>query len=227
MRTLVLALALLGTSAEISEAATLSYGVEIQAPVTISGGTLRTKTVPFFDSSLGKLKSISHSGTIDFILDAAWDETSMTEGVIFGYGGFEVSIGAEPHFAALNVVAGPVEFSQEIRPGEIGSYHQEGHFDVSAFVDDPDQIDDFIGVGTFDMQALTNFSMYFELLTNTGTPITPSGSATYSTILTYTYDSAVPEVATWALMIAGFGLVGSTIRLRRFRPVPLGSSIYS
>jgi hypothetical protein len=56
------------------------------------------------------------------------------------------------------------------------------------------------GTGTF---RLTNFQP-----TGANTPFTIDGSVARIT-------TAVPEPATWAMMIAGFGLVGGTLRRRR------------
>ena len=50
-----------------------------------------------------------------------------------------------------------------------------------------------------------NFDGYFRTM----------GSAPYSVTLTIGEFAAVPEPATWALMIVGFGLAGGTLRKRR------------
>jgi hypothetical protein len=56
--------------------------------------------------------------------------------------------------------------------------------------------------GTTDtsMSASTNFARFTAVTTTSATPV-----------------SAVPEPATWALMLAGFGLTGAAIRRRRVR----------
>jgi hypothetical protein len=49
-----------------------------------------------------------------------------------------------------------------------------------------------------------------SIIPDTVTPEVPSGTLT----VTYVYDAAVPEPATWAMMIAGFGMIGRRMRRR-------------
>ena len=52
-------------------------------------------------------------------------------------------------------------------------------------------------------------------------PAYGSGSATYRGALTGGFHADVPEPASWALLIGGFGLVGVAARRRRHQPVSL------
>ncbi len=66
---------------------------------------------------------------------------------------------------------------------------------------------DILDVGNL---VVNNFALSFSGITNynaTGGNFTASGSGTFA--------GAIPEPATWAMMIAGFGLVGAAARRRR------------
>ena len=69
--------------------------------------------------------------------------------------------------------------------------------------------------GTFEFGSLAATSLIAgatNLLTISGLN---TGDGAYSGTLTFASQSAVPEPATWALMLIGFGAVGFSVRRRR------------
>lgn len=71
--------------------------------------------------------------------------------------------------------------------------------------------------------GMTEFRLINDLATLAGpqqlvvTGYSPGKAATYSGTLAFS-PAAVPEPATWAMMIIGFGAAGSVIRRRRLEP---------
>ena len=69
------------------------------------------------------------------------------------------------------------------------------------------------GPFAYDYKVGASFGAGPETLTVVGT--VPSGSGSFSGTLTFT-PSAVPEPASWAMMIGGIGVTGGALRRRKF-----------
>ncbi len=109
---------------------------------------------------------------------------------------------------AITSITGMVNGSAIVAPaGSYGSYFTTG----PAFLD---------GSGLRFFTAAGNDIRFFYQDTasryrvNTFSP----GSSSFVTATTSPVAAAVPEATTWAMMLAGFGIVGSSLRLRR-RPL--------
>jgi len=92
-------------------------------------------------------------------------------------------------------------------PPEILSYNIGGTFNGVGIVDD-------FGLS----QLVTDFVIGFDLDTPTSAVITyhigPNATGITGDALTVTAAGAVPEPATWALMLLGFGAIGIAMRRR-------------
>lgn len=76
----------------------------------------------------------------------------------------------------------------------------------------------FGAVSTFSGMALSDFSSI--AVKNTGMP-EAVGTAAYNqgSVLVASSVGSVPEAATWAMMVGGFGLLGTSLRRRRTLPL--------
>jgi hypothetical protein len=223
LRSSLVACAALAVLATGSPAAALTV---IQTETIASGATGTTTTVTFdqFDSMLGTLDSVelsftanmpSVSGTIANSHSSQTRTYNVSSGVTAGLTGngltLSSSFGGQP---VQSVTVGPRSSAG------LGPYSGSGS--------DSDVLNTgltgFVGAGdvSFLFSRTSNFS--FTPMSNGTLTINPllGGSAT----LTYNYTApvvvtpppAVPEPATWAMMIVGFGSVGAIVRRRRLTP---------
>lgn len=161
-----------------------------------------------FNPDLGQLnfvevrQSLSTSASFTFsglpsIVNLEASSTSYTE---FGGGTFYSGIREYPTGSALDGV------------GTSGST-------LRVFVAGVDEVASFIGQGSRQVLFFgspTSISLSF--ITGSGSiDVNPRQFGSAEITITYDYIAGVPEPATWAMMIAGFGLVGGSMRFMSSR----------
>lgn len=86
---------------------------------------------------------------------------------------------------------------------------------------DPSLIPNFVGSGTLLASGSQSYAMsgLIDPVPGFSSVSSPSAFLSDSLTLTYTYApaDAVPEPASWAMMVGGFGIVGGMLRARRRR----------
>ena len=72
-----------------------------------------------------------------------------------------------------------------------------------------------ISNGVFEFRVLPGMLVSAGATNTLAVAGTTGGNGSYSGTLVFSNAPTVPETATWAMMISGFGLVGGALRLRR------------
>ncbi len=180
-------------AASSASAATITYTDANRGPVFL----------PRFDSSLGTLQSVSfdnrYSVTASYLYNSLpGSPAPMVR--IFGtigepaYGQVMVNEVVQSYFSAANQISvNIVKTANPIFTADLGGY---------------------IGTGSF--------VLGFYSLVAPGYAPALSGGSFSNVSVTYTYlagAGAVPEPATWAMMLAGFGMVAGATRYRRRKTV--------
>lgn len=187
---------------------------------------------PLFDPSLGELQSITLSHRLTWRFDASWVAGEITNGnphtgefrlqnleayqpngYSFAFsppGGDDITL---PHTFDIVQGSGPGSYTTGLLIN-----------DTSVTVFDREYVDPYIGPGPSPRSVLVFFISYFgyggECLSGDprGCPkVETSAFFRHDAQITYNYKVAgsVPEAATWALMLGGFGFAGAAIRRRR------------
>lgn len=222
---LAAATALASTSAAADE---LSYTASLNTTYHYGAGPWTTWyniVLPKFDPSLGILKSVKFTATAHFTFDVYQDASAAVGGgAVFAYGDFNVfstlyggNSGTPEFYPVLGAGMGNhVLPSTAVLPGQIWSAHDEGTFSSSDTTSLPDNLALFIGLGSTSVEQYEEFWYTFEYDVAGGAPFgTITGLANYDYKLTYSYVQSVPEPASWAMFIIGFGAASAAFRSRR------------
>jgi len=177
-----------------------------------------TLTLSFaqFDSSLGTLESIELSFASSLVLSGSVTNISSASHNYTLNGSSKATLIGNGFNFSETLASGPISI------GTIGKHATKLLAPISGAGSDSATIlsgfTPYLGLGTVDFTfaSTKNFNLTpaaatLDLLAKVG------GSAT----LTYNYEAAVPEPASWALMLFGFGGMGAVMRVRR-RAVAFG-----
>lgn len=201
MKNSIFAIALATVAAAPASAATLIYDY----------GTLPgTQALDKFNPALGTLLSVKGEFTGSEVISF---KTSLTTPTLVNYTGagfYSVYVGplyfdfSATGAGSVNVGSGPAEIT--LSGGTTQT--RTSPFELSIFTG----TGTILGSPTVDPASITLSSGFV-----TGQSLVSKAT---SFRITYTYDpvaAPVPEPASWALMIAGFGLAGAALRRRRIR----------
>lgn len=180
-------------------------------------------SVPTFDPMLGSLTSVALDLAVDINSQVTWQT-----GPGGGLGGFigynnpaiylsEFGPGKNSYYIGSfgsPSFFDPLSFDITVGPDQAGG--QSGH--VSLFVTKlltPDALmaSEFVGVGSIRSEITRNYTYDIETNEVGINTYQVSGQDNYKLGITYTYS--VPEPATWAMMLVGFGAIGMAVRRRR------------
>lgn len=183
-----------------------------------SFGTVAFETyVKKFDGSLGRLVSIERAVDVQYNVFAAWD-LRETLGYIDFSGSKQMYVDAPDLSKPYAPMLPQLQFYHRAFSGTAGEKSWSDSYSASYKTsstgrDWASDAAEVTGAGSFRDGIYDIFSMYgFRYVW--GGPFEHSfgGTATFDVTWTYTYS--VPEPATWAMMLGGFGLLGAAARRR-------------
>lgn len=208
--------------ASAAQAATISHVWDF---TTYPGGfsQFQEHYVSAFDSSLGTLTRVELSMVVDVDLTITWANASRPGIEILGFwrsqGDTFAHAYPEPEAAPFGVGTGNLgEIFLYQRPGgHAGTLTGSGHFEATGYSDlaSVTDLDNWIDADRVRMTYVEDYLAIWDLAESVDFAV--AGSAVNRMTLSYIYSPAVPEPATWALMILGFGAVGAISRQSRSR----------
>jgi hypothetical protein len=218
---LIIAAAFAVTSTPSFAASVLqTYSAELPAEPFASRGL--SFTLNRFDPQLGRLRAVEHRATVTYKVDIAWDLRGSIGSIAF-YGGLDFEITPDlPNpfsFTLGSPSPGPV-YSFFARPGTSGALSWADGYklrSITVFEHGPELDSDLAfltAAGALDFYIGSHFRVFGEIYSGDRyDPHSFGGISNYAGEWIYHYS--VPEPATWAMMIAGFGLAGATMRSRK------------
>jgi len=208
----------------------LSYTYSFGDPTKVVTDVDNLFTLDGFDASLGNLLQVVIS--FDYAVHSSGTLTNNNAGALnsikvsqesdatLTFNGAYNGFGADPDSdGTLNVVTSRVNYSSIASGATVVFNPTDGTGSGSITLTSPADLSAFLTHslnGEFSTDTFTNYSFNGGNLASNLTT-TAGGHVT----VTYTYDavtSAVPETATWALMLGGFGMLGATMRRRKSVP---------
>jgi hypothetical protein len=192
-------------------------GVAIGAALVLGAGSASAATFLLKDSGAGTTSNLGTTGELtggDSAVAASKTGVSFLD---VGY--FTISPGE--FLTSYSVTTQGTSLIGEISGGEAGLYK----FDGSVYDLLPATVISLATVPTGVIASRANFSDEFDLGpgeyaiaigSNGVDAVRSQGNAKYSVEL---QGASVPEPATWAVMLTGFGVVGASMRRARRRPI--------
>ena len=205
--------------------AALSFAAPVQAATIVQTGSFSNGgSIAKFDPALGLLTNIITSFTYSVLDSATYYEPFVTSGATStwtaSYSGFRTTIIGSTLIASSNAFA-----TRDLGVQGPGSITFNTALTTSPVETTFGPMAEFIGTGSAFLRD--GGSAVFISFQQTSGPqyilqsrtTRPGASTRYS--ITYVYDAgatAVPEPATWAMLLAGFGLIGAGMRRRSAKP---------
>ncbi len=223
---LVGAAVLVAVSATGAADATVQGSYSTSFNYTSDGATpLRSPsfTMPNIDTRPGSWfhGGISFSGTLKAVESYAGDQNTGTEFVYYRDMNMGASLVADDGVSRGTVIAWPlIETRYFIKTGAFTDYTE---YSLDGSIPFDEQYLPITPGKSYHVEFSYNYTAFpwywNEPATHPVNPVftfTPTQTSGNVDVY-YSYDSVVPEPATWAMMIAGFGVAGGAVRRRRAR----------
>lgn len=202
-------------------AATIRYDIEFETTVgSPASYQPYVFELPRFDASLGTLKRVELFWTADAFLGLTW--TTTTNPLTDVYGAWaphrEVYVDLQPQVFGVGLSFITVEGIAvgRVPAGHSGDLTASAHAAGYAINDAFSQ--DLTPYSTSDRIRLAYSELFYGLSEAGGDmDLVVAAVAKHKFSYVYTYLPGIPEPATWAMMVLGFGAGGAALRGRRRR----------
>lgn len=221
----------------LAATAALGFAAPVEAATIVQTGNLSTSggagQIAKFNPAAGTLQQILFS-----IGGYVQDHIAVSGSPVGGPVSFQSSWGGKfGLYVSSGGASGTIGEITDFAPGLVGPFAPSSYYETAGTASGSasgsiDPLALLIGPGFASIYVITSQSAAMNYTQLTGAPhgitqITGRGdNAVMNYSVTYVYDDsapAVPEPATWAMMLIGFGAIGKSMRAPRFRRSPVRS----